>query len=390
MAIRKLQPQRIFNGQQLLEAGTVLLADNTGTILDIVPADQAGDNIEILNGWITPGFINCHCHLELSYMLGIIPEKTGLISFVKQVMQNRAIAEEKQQQAIQIADQQLWNQGVQAVGDICNQTATLSTKLSSPITYHTFIELTGWHPAVAESRYQTALECEKAFTTHSLRHSLSPHAPYSVSTKLWQKIRPHFSHQPVTLHTQESADEKLLFENGTGNWPLFYESLGISHSEFEPTGKSSLQSVLPFMKEAATLLLVHDTFTQTADIHWAQSYHPLICWCICIRANQYIENTLPPIAELRSMGARIVVGTDSLASNYSLSILHELYTIQQHFPEVPTPELLTWATYNGAQALQLNESLGSLQPGKRPGILLLNNLGTEGQLLQSTQVQRLW
>jgi len=390
LAIRKLQPQRIFNGQQLLEAGTVLLADNTGTILDIVPADQAGDNIEILNGWITPGFINCHCHLELSYMLGVIPEKTGLISFVKRVMQNREIAEEKQQQAIQIADQQLWNQGVQAVGDICNQTATLSTKLSSPITYHTFIELTGWHPTVAESRYQTALECEKAFATHSLRHSLSPHAPYSVSTKLWQKIRPHFSHQPVTLHTQESADEKLLFENGTGNWPLFYESLGIGHSDFEPTGKSSLQSVLPFMKEAATILLVHDTFTQAADMQWAQSFHSGICWCICIRANQYIENALPPIAELRSIGARIVVGTDSLASNYSLSILQELYTIQQHFPEVPTPELLTWATFNGAEALKLNESLGSLQPGKQPGILLLNNLGTEGQLLQSTQVQRLW
>lgn len=390
MAIRKLQPQRIFNGRHLLEAGTVLLVDNSGTMLDLVPANQAGDNIEILNGWITPAFINCHCHLELSHMLGVIPEKTGLISFVKQVMQNREIAAEKQQQAIQLADQQLWNQGVQAVGDICNQTATLSTKLNSPITYHTFVELTGWHPAVAESRYQTALECEQAFATHSLRHSLSPHAPYSVSTKLWQKIRPHFSHQPVTLHTQESADEQLLFKNGTGNWPLFYESLGIGHSEFEPTGKSSLQSVLPYMQEAATLLLVHDTFTQPADMQWAQSVSTALYWCICIRANQYIENTLPPIAALRQNGVRIVVGTDSLASNYSLSILDELYTIQQHFPEVPTEELLTWATSNGAAALQLHDSVGSLQPGTHPGILLLSDLGKEGQLLSTTRVQRLW
>jgi cytosine/adenosine deaminase-related metal-dependent hydrolase len=219
LAIRKLQPQRIFNGQQLLEAGTVLLVDNTGTILDLVPANQAGDNIEILNGWITPGFINCHCHLELSHMLGVIPEKTGLIGFVKQVMQNRAIAEEKQLQTIQIADQQLWNQGVQAVGDICNQTATLATKLNSPITYHSFIELTGWNPAVAESRYQAALDCEQSFASYSLRHSLSPHAPDSVSNNLWQKIRPHFSNQPVTLHTPESIDEQWLFENGTGYWP---------------------------------------------------------------------------------------------------------------------------------------------------------------------------
>jgi aminodeoxyfutalosine deaminase len=388
--IRKLQPQRIFNGRHLLEEGHVLLVDNTGTIVDILPAHAAGDNIEILNGWITPGFINSHCHLELSHMLGVIPEKTGLIGFVKQVMQQRTIAPEKQQQAIHEADQQLWQQGIQAVGDICNQTTTLSTKSNSSITYHSFLELTGWDPAMAESRYQTALAWQQAFASVSLRHSLSPHAPYSVSNNLWQKLQPHFKHQPVTLHCEESADEQLLFKNGSGNWPLFYQSMGIDNPHFQPTGKSSLQSVLPYMQEAATLLLVHDTFTQPADMQWAQSVSTALYWCICIRANQYIENALPPIAALRQNGARIVVGTDSLASNYSLSILDELYTIQQHFPEVPTEELLTWATSNGAAALQLHDSVGSLQPGTHPGILLLSNLSKQGQLLPTTQVQRLW
>lgn len=390
LTIRKLQPQRIFNGKHLLEEGHVLLVQHNGTILDIVPANQAGENIEIVKGWITPGFINCHCHLELSHMQGVIPEKTGLIPFVTQVMQNREIAIEKQQEAIQRADQELWKQGVQAVGDICNQTATLSVKRSSPIRYHTFFELAGWHPAVAASRYQTALDWQKAFDALSLPNSLSPHAPYSVSADLWQKLQPHFSHHPVTVHNQESADEQLLFEKGTGNWPLFYERLGSKHPNFHPTGKSSLQSVLPYMSEAATILLVHNTFSTATDIQWVQTIHPAIFWCICIRANQYIENTLPPIPLLRQNGARLVVGTDSLASNYSLSILDELFTLQQHFPELSTEELLTWATTNGAAALQVQKSLGSLQPGTDPGILLLSELGPEGRLQASTRVQRLW
>ncbi|MBU3745260.1 MAG: amidohydrolase family protein [Sediminibacterium sp.] len=388
--MRKWQPQHIFTGTELLPEDQVLLTDDAGSIIDIIPATEAGENIEKLPGWMSPAFINCHCHLELSHMKGTIPTHTGLVNFVQQVMQQRNSNAEMQIEAIKGADKQIWESGTQAVGDICNQSITAAIKSDSPVTYHSFIELAGWHPSVAESRYQNGLDCSAVFNKLQLPHSFSPHAPYSISAALWEKIQPHFSSVPVTLHNQESIDEQILFEKGTGNWIQFYEQMGIAYPGFEATGKSSLQSVFPFLQSATTLLLVHNTFSAEQDIQQVENLHPEIYWCICIRANKYIENALPPIDLLQQQGCKIVIGTDSLASNYSLNILDELKTIQQAFPQLSTPTLLTWATYQGAKALQLDRKLGQLSRGTKPGILHINQLAANGKLQQETTVERLF
>lgn len=387
--MRKWQPEHIFTGTQLLPEEQVLVTDDAGTILDIIPAADAGENIEKLPGWISPAFINCHCHLELSHLKGAIPQKTGLVNFVQQVMQQRNSNVEIQLEAIQAADKQIWESGTQAVGDICNQPITAAVKSESRVTYHSFIELTGWHPSVAASRYQTGLECSAVFNRFRLPHSFSPHAPYSVSTNLWKKIQPHFSNVPVTIHNQESIDEQFLFEKGAGNWIPFYEQIGIAHPGFTATGKSSLQSIFPFLQSAMPLLLVHNTFTGEQDIQRVENLHPEIYWCICIRANQYIENALPPIDLLQQQGCKMVIGTDSLASNDSLNILDELKILQQAFPQLSTPTLLTWATNQGAKALQLDKKIGQLAKGTNPGVLHIRHLLAHGKLQQDTTIERL-
>jgi len=388
--MRKWQPQHIFTGTELLPETQVLITDDTGTIIDIVPAAEAGENIEKLPGWISPAFINCHCHLELSHLKGAIPTQTGLVNFVQQVMKQRNTSTEMQLEAIRVADKQIWDSGTQAVGDICNQPTTAAIKVHSPVTYFSFIELAGWHPAVAESRFQNGLDCSAVFNKFGLPHSYSPHAPYSVSTALWEKLQPHFSGVPVTMHNQESIDEQILFEKGTGNWIHFYEQMGIAHPGFEGSGKTSLQTVFPFLQSANPLLLVHNTFTTEQDIAQAENLHPEIYWCICIRANQYIENALPPIDLLQKHACKIVIGTDSLASNSTLSLLDELKTLQQHFPQLSTPTLLSWATYQGAKALRLDKEMGQLTKGTKPGILHINRLSANGVLQQETSIERLF
>ena len=101
---------------------------------------------------------------------------------------------------------------------------------------------------------------------------------------------------------------------------------------------------------------------------------PNTFWCLCPNANQYIEQTMPPIELLRTGAANIIVGTDSYASNWSLNILDELKTIQQHHPQIPLEEMLGWATINGARALQMEKHLGSFETGKKPGIVLIENI----------------
>ena len=91
---RKFTADYIFNGYEILPGPVVLVSDATGTIIEIVDQQDAGDEVEKFRGLLTPGFTNAHCHLELSHLKGTIPEKTGLVSFVQQVMSNRVAASE--------------------------------------------------------------------------------------------------------------------------------------------------------------------------------------------------------------------------------------------------------------------------------------------------------
>jgi cytosine/adenosine deaminase-related metal-dependent hydrolase len=86
----------------------------------------------------------------------------------------------------------------------------------------------------------------------------------------------------------------------------------------------------------------------------------------------YIENTLPPVRQFLAEKRNIVLGTDSLSSNYQLSIAEEIRTLRHHFPEIPLEIMLQWATLNGAKALKRDNKLGSFDKGKKPGIVSLD------------------
>lgn len=390
LSLRKLQPQRLFTGNQLLGSDQVLLVDDQGTIVDIVSADNAGEGIEQLSGWLSPAFVNAHCHLELSHLKGRVQEKTGLPGFVREIINSRDLNQEHCQEAMRAADREMWEAGIQAVGDICNRIDSLHVKNESRITYYNFIEVSGWLPQVADKRYRAALEIMQAFSQVPGKSSLVPHAPYSVSTELWQLLLPQFTRQAITIHNQESPAEQLLFEQGHGEWLKLYEELHINNENFLPTGNSSLQSIFAFLQNAASLILVHNTYTTAADIEFAESRHPFLHWCLCPRANWYIEHTMPPVELLREHSCNIVLGTDSLASNHSLSLLDELKTLAAHFPAIPTEEMLTWATSKGAAALQLEDTLGKLTPGTRPGIIQIDALTPDEKINKATRVTRWW
>src|SRR6218665_2024872 len=90
---------------------------------------------------------------------------------------------------------------------------------------------------------------------------------------------------------------------------------------FKPSGKSSLQSYFRKLAKAKEVILVHNTFTKEEDVVFVKRETEGASWCVCINANQYIENAIPPVDMLRKNRAHIVIGTDSLASNHTLSIL---------------------------------------------------------------------
>lgn len=374
---QKFQANQIFDGHLLHDGSKhVLITKQDGTIEDLVSIEDAGEDIQTFNGILTPGLVNAHCHLELSHMKGMIPAKTGLQEFVKQIVALRQVAPEAIQEAIIAAEAELLANGVVAVGDISNTLDTLDQKAKHNLAYYSFVELYDLDPIRAHDKIIAGIEIQKQFQDNCIRAAIVPHAPYSVSPRLWTLLSEHFESHTISLHNQETPDENEFFKTKTGSFLGMYERTKVALDFFEPTGKTSLQSILPIFKKAHHGILVHNSFTSAEDIQAVHANMKHAFWCLCPNANQYIEQTMPPIELLRNNNATIVVGTDSYASNWSLNILDELKTIQHHHPDIPLSETLQWATINGARALQMDKHLGSFDKGKKPGVVLIQNMDT--------------
>jgi cytosine/adenosine deaminase-related metal-dependent hydrolase len=382
---QKFSADNLFTGNKILQ-NRVLITDAKGMIENIVSPQDAGDDIQYIKGIISPGFINCHCHLELSHMRGLIPEKTGLIDFVFSVVTKRHFDEEEILQAIATAENEMLQNGIVAVGDICNNGLTALQKSKQRLHYYNFVEASGWLPQIADARMSRSLEVYNTYCqlltpnpqapVDCQLSSIVPHAPYSVSENLWQLLQPYFQGKTVSIHNQETSFEDELFIQGSGDFTRMYQLMKLDTSFFSPSGKSSLQTYFPKLKGAQNVLLVHNTFTKKNDVLYAKDQATLnnqqLFFCLCVNANLYIENALPPLEMLINNDCTLVLGTDSIASNYSLSILDEMKTIKRHFNSVTTEQLLQMATLNGAKALNMSDKLGSFEKGKQPGVIVIS------------------
>lgn len=371
---RKFSADQFFSGKELLAPRSVLITDQAGTVIDLVNKEDAGDDVQHFQGMLSPGFVNSHCHLELSHMKGVIPQQRGLVDFVLEIIKHRNAPQEKILSAIEAAENEMFENGIVAVGDICNTNHTIAQKIKSRLQYYNFIETSGFPPAVAEIRFQQIEELYKEFVSQLQNVSIVPHAPYSVSTSLLNKIVAHEESTILSMHNQEAVEENELFIDKSGDFLRLYDQLNINTDFFNPPGKTSLQYLIPYFKKSKPTILVHNVHTSEADVIKSVSYFDTssLYYCLCVNANLYINNALPTISHLIQHDCNIVIGTDSLASNNQLSILEEINTIKKHFPALSMSQLLQWATINGAKALGIDDLYGSFEKGKRPGVIVIN------------------
>lgn len=375
MGYRKFGATQLFTGREI-QSGQVLITNEEGIVEAITDFANAGDNIETLEGLITPGFVNTHCHIELSHMKGLIPPGTGLVPFLTSVITKRNFPAEVIRHAMEDAEKELYDSGTSAIGDICNTTDSVFIKNNSKIQWRNFIEVIGLPATGASECFAKAAHILKQFDVTT--SSLSPHAPYSVSRKLFELINDASQQHIISIHNQESEAENALFRDKQGEMLYLYNNLNIDASSFKASGKTSLQTYLPWLNKASGWILVHNTYSSIEDVLFAQSQVSSLSalfFCICINANHYIESTSPPLQMLRQCNANITMGTDSYAGNRQLNMLEEIKSIQHAFGLcVPLAEILQWATLNGAKALQMQNRFGSFEPGKQPGIVWIDQV----------------
>ncbi|MDO9339623.1 MAG: amidohydrolase family protein [Bacteroidales bacterium] len=370
----------------------MITTEDDGTILSI--EDTGGDleekhSVEFYNGIIIPGFVNCHCHLELSHMKGSIAQGSCLGGFVKQVRNTRDNNSESIIASACSADNEMYSEGIVLCADICNTSLSFNIKKESRICYINLLEVFGIDAEKASRRMDEIIKVAETAEDMNLPFSIVPHSVYSMSLSLLRLLREKSDNNKVTsIHFMETYGEKAFLENHSGPFMTSYKLSGLITSGLE-TVKSHVDAVLNEITLSGNLILVHNTFADRETIKKIKERKNLF-WCLCPNSNIYIENEMPPLDLLIEEDCEIVIGTDSLASNNKLSILEELKTLQLNFPAESIEELVRWATINGAKALGEEGRFGKIESGKKPGLLLLQNVDLNNmKLLPGSFVTRL-
>ena len=339
----------------------VVTLDDQGRILCVEQWQQL-DNLattEFYAGALCAGFVNAHCHAELSYLHGAIARGSGFAGFARAIGQVRGnFTTEERQRALRAADARMWSEGVQAVADIVNGSTSFEVKSRSNIYYKSFAELFGLNSAAS------AIES----FCHSERTSPTPHSTYSVQDAAFGDVATMAGDNPLSIHFMESPDEAALYR-GEGSLAAWYGRMGWQ-CDFLDYGSPAARLVGSLAADQQ-LLLIHNCCITEEDITLINNHFTRpVAWVLCPRSNDYISGLRPPVQMLRRHDALICLGTDSLASNDSLSMIEEIKALG----DVPLAEAVKWATINGAKALGIDGEMGSVERGKRPGLVLIEGV----------------
>jgi cytosine/adenosine deaminase-related metal-dependent hydrolase len=322
----------------------------------------------------------------------MMSEGKGLTQFIKEIIPKRKALPEVVTEAIEKAEEEMIANGIVAVGDICNTTDTIERKKNNRLKYYNFIEVFDLNASHADEEFEKGKLLYEKFRNLNQPCSIIPHAPYTVSQKLLKRIYDfaYVNEGVLSVHNEETESENLMFRERKGELFETLSSFGNLYDDWKATGFNSLPSAVVHLPKCNPILLVHNTFTSSEDINWVHLYTLLAWWCFCPNANLFIEKRLPDFQLFIDGGCKVVIGTDSYASNWSLSILDELKTISKQAPKVKLDTLLKWATLNGAELFGFSKELGSIEKGKKPGLNLITGIRTEPlELTEFSKVQKL-
>ena len=373
--------------------GFVELEDDGTVIRTGVCADPAAEP-EFYDGAVVPGFVNAHCHVELSYMKGLFRKGTGMAGFIDQIneLRDTKSLEEKVRDLAEAMDS-LWSQGVVAMADISNCADSFAVKAIHPMYTRTFLEVFGTEPEDCGAVMDGVRRLKETADCFGIDAAPTPHACYTMSPELVTAVSVEgLKSGFLSFHSEETEEEEEMLKSGSGKMWENRKKAGMSVPPV--TGKSSLLYFIDRLLKGHSapfdehILLVHECCMDQEGIDAVKAVmnHPFVA--VCPLSNLFIHNALPPIDLMRRNGLKVCVGTDSLSSNDDLNIVDELFCLQRNFPEVPLGELFTWASRNGAEFLARPE-FGTLEPGKRPGLVLIDNLDADGRLTAASKSRRL-
>ena len=369
--------------------------DDAGTVLRTGICDNVREEETFLEGAIVPGFVNTHCHLELSHLQGRFRKGTGMAGFIDQINALRDTSDRAHR--MECAGRWLdtmWRQGVSAMGDISNGDESFLAKSSSPMYTRTFLEVFGSEPRDCGSVMASVRALQEKAHGYGLDAAPTPHSCYTTSPELLTASSADaLAAGFLSYHSQESPEEEQMIGGGCG--ALYENRKKYGMSTPPVTGRPSLMYFIdrvgkvhpaPFHEH---VLLVHEVCLTEEAADAAMAAFRSLYVALCPMSNLFIHNMLPPVELMRRKGMKITLGTDSLSSNDTLDMVREMYCLQSSFPDVSLGEILTWACLNGAEFLGKDKELGSITAGKRPGLVFIDKISDGGRLTAESSSRRI-
>jgi len=252
-------------------------------------------------------------------------------------------------------------------------------KKSHPMYTRTFLEVFGTEPQDCQKVMDGVAELKEKADFLGLDAAPTPHACYTMSPELLTAASAEgLKSGYLSYHSEESDQEEEMIRSGRG--PMWENRVKAGMSTPPVTGQSSLEYFVdrllavhpaPFKEH---ILLVHECSMELSGARLVKAVMENPYIALCPLSNLFIHNTLPPVPMMRSEKLKLCIGTDSLSSNDELSMVAEMRCLQKNFPELSLQELLEWACLNGASFLGKDNVMGSIEPGKYPGLVFINNL----------------
>ena len=345
-----------------LRRNIVVEVDDSRQIVSIVESNSLDNmaSVEFHPGILIPGMINLHCHLELSYLRGAIAEGTGFAGFARAIGQVRNnYTSEQRIHAASVADSAMWQEGVEAVLDIANDDLIMPIKKRSQIEYRTMFEAFGLN--------LSSLDSHRKMAERNTLSTITPHSTYSLQDSTFREACKS-NNLTISVHLLESNDEIELYHN-RGSLAEWYLRMGWQ-CDFLNYG-SPARRVAESIDADRNVVLVHGCMATKEDVSLLDDHFTHgVTWALCPESNRFISNIKPPVELFRTSGTRVGIGTDSLASARSLSMIDNM----RQLGDIPLVELLTWATLNGAKALGIDDHMGEIAVGKRPGLVIIEGV----------------
>ncbi|HXA09556.1 MAG TPA: amidohydrolase family protein [Chthoniobacterales bacterium] len=359
-----------------IDNGAVAVVDDR--IADVGRSDevrgrQRGAVTDLGEVVLLPGLINAHCHLDFTSLRGTIAPQRSFAEWIRQINdRRRELSEEDFLHSITdgFAEAQRW--GTTTIANIESMPELLQRMAPPPLRTWWFAELIDVRPTLAaEEMIENALALFRGKENWPGSFGLSPHAPYTVSPKLLRLAARagEQSDMLLTMHLAESEEEMEMFRAGGG--PLFdlLQSLGRPMDDCG-RGKTSLATILDRQTIDERWILVHLNELTEEDFERV-AVGPRFHIAHCPRSSRYFQHRPFALRRLRDLGFNVCLGTDSLASNSSLSLFSEMQAVRDAHPWLAPREILEIATVNGARALHQEETLGKIRVGAQADLIAL-------------------